>query len=40
MDDLRQAGTRWPASPQDRKPQYSYTSLRHTESAEGQGTLV
>jgi len=40
MDDLRQAGTRWPISAQDRKPQYSYTSLRPAESAEGQGTLV
>ena len=38
-DALGLAGARWPLSPQDRKPRYSYTSLRRTESAE-QGTLI
>lgn len=40
MDELRQAETRWPVTPQARKPRYSYTSLRRTESSDEQGTLV
>jgi hypothetical protein len=31
-DDLRAAGTRWPAVPKDRHPHYSYDSLRPAES--------
>jgi len=40
MDDLRVAGTRWPLSPRDRKPHYSYSSMRPVESSDDQGTLV
>jgi len=40
IDDLRAAGTRWPVNRQDRKPRFSYTSLRPTESPDAQGTLV
>ena len=38
-DDLYAAGTRWPTMPKDRRPHYSYDSLRPTESPEGQATL-
>jgi hypothetical protein len=37
MDDLRTAGTRWPASQQDRKLRFSYGSVK--DSTQGQGTL-
>lgn len=40
MDDLRLAGAQWPVSAKDRKPRYSYSSLRSAESAEDQGTLL
>jgi type ISP restriction-modification system protein/N-6 DNA methylase len=39
MNDLRVAGTHWPVSQQDRKPQFSYKSLRLGDSPHGQGTL-
>ena len=38
-DDLHAAGTRWPSTPKDRHPHYSYDSLRPAESPDGQGTL-
>jgi hypothetical protein len=37
MDDLATAGTRWPVTPQDRKPRFSFVTL--SDSPEGQGTL-
>ena len=37
MDELGTDGTRWPVTPKDRKPRYSYDSLK--DSSEGQGTL-
>jgi Type ISP C-terminal specificity domain/N-6 DNA Methylase len=39
MHDLQEAGTHWPASRQDRKPQFSYESLLPTVSSDDQGTL-
>ena len=40
MKDLQAAGAHWPANQQDRKPRYSYSSLRLVDSAEDQGTLI
>ncbi|MDQ2873387.1 MAG: N-6 DNA methylase [Actinomycetota bacterium] len=40
MDQLRQAGTRWPLSPSERKPRYSYDSLHPEESSDQQATLL
>lgn len=40
MDDMRTAGTRWPMSQQDRKPRFSYHSLRPVEPSDDQGTLM
>jgi hypothetical protein len=37
MDDLTTAGTRWPTTPQDRKPRFSVKSLK--EAPEGRGAL-
>jgi hypothetical protein len=39
MDDLRAAGTRWPVGNQDRKPRFSYDSLRRADSSSYQITL-
>ena len=38
-DELRASGTRWPQTASDRKPHYSYDSLRPMESSSDQGTL-
>jgi len=35
MDELREAGVRWPTNPADRKPRYPLTGGGET----GQGTL-
>jgi hypothetical protein len=38
-DDLSAAGTRWPLTVKDRKPHYSYNSLRPMKTSHDQGTL-
>ncbi len=39
LNDLLAAGTRWPVTQHDRKPRFSYNSLRVGDSPGGQGTL-
>ena len=39
-DALYTAGTRWPNSPKDRKPHFSYNSLTPATSSDAQGTLA
>jgi hypothetical protein len=38
-DDLRAAGARWPMTSKDRKPRYSFSSLRRVDSPASQGVL-